>query len=54
MTAIIVGVLYIIGTVVPVVDRQYPLDEVVDAIKYLAGGHARSKVVFMVNHHSNT
>jgi NADPH:quinone reductase-like Zn-dependent oxidoreductase len=33
------------GQVTPVVDRQYPLDEVADAFRYLGDGHARGKVV---------
>jgi NADPH:quinone reductase-like Zn-dependent oxidoreductase len=36
------------GKVVPVIDRCYPLGEVAEAIKYLAGGHARGKVVITV------
>ena len=31
--------------VTPVVDREFPLAEVPDAIRYLEGGHARGKVV---------
>lgn len=33
------------GKVTPVIDRQYPLDEVVNAMEYLATGHARAKIV---------
>ena len=33
------------GTIKPVIDRQYPLDEVPAAIGYLEEGHARGKVV---------
>jgi NADPH:quinone reductase-like Zn-dependent oxidoreductase len=33
------------GKVKPVIDRHYPLREVPDAIRYVAGGHARGKVV---------
>jgi len=36
------------GRVRPVVDRAYPLDEAADAIRYLAEGHARGKVVVQV------
>jgi NADPH:quinone reductase-like Zn-dependent oxidoreductase len=36
------------GTVAPVIDREYPLAEVPDAIRYLVGGHARGKVVITV------
>jgi NADPH:quinone reductase-like Zn-dependent oxidoreductase len=33
------------GTVVPVIDRRYPLSEVSEAIRYYGEGHARGKVV---------
>ena len=33
------------GKVTPVIDKQYPLDDVADAIRYLETGHARGKVV---------
>jgi NADPH:quinone reductase-like Zn-dependent oxidoreductase len=33
------------GTVVPVIDRRYPLSDVVEALRYLEEGHARGKVV---------
>lgn len=33
------------GDVVPVIDRTYPLSEVPEAMRYLAEGHARGKVV---------
>jgi NADPH:quinone reductase-like Zn-dependent oxidoreductase len=33
------------GKVTPVIDRRYPLDQVPDAIRYLAEGHARGKIV---------
>lgn len=36
------------GTVTPVIDRSYKLDEVPQAIRYLEGGHARGKVVITV------
>ena len=36
------------GEVVPVIDRQYPLDEVPDALRYLGEGHARGKVVIAI------
>jgi NADPH:quinone reductase-like Zn-dependent oxidoreductase len=36
------------GTIVPVIDRRYPLAEVPEAIRYLEGGHARGKVVITV------
>jgi len=36
------------GTVMPVIDRTYPLIEASDAIRYLGEGHARGKVVITV------
>ncbi|KAB1985795.1 NAD(P)-dependent alcohol dehydrogenase [Streptomyces triticiradicis] len=36
------------GKLVPVIDRTYPLDEAPEAIRYLEGEHARSKVVITV------
>jgi NADPH:quinone reductase-like Zn-dependent oxidoreductase len=36
------------GTVVPVIDRQYPLAQVPAAIDYLERGHARGKVIIDV------
>jgi NADPH:quinone reductase-like Zn-dependent oxidoreductase len=36
------------GTVTPVIDRSFPLDQVPDALRYLAAGHARGKIVITV------
>jgi NADPH:quinone reductase-like Zn-dependent oxidoreductase len=36
------------GTVVPVIDRHYPLNHTAEAIRYLEEGHARGKVVITV------
>jgi NADPH:quinone reductase-like Zn-dependent oxidoreductase len=33
------------GTVIPVIDKRFPLSEVPEAIRYLEQGHARGKVV---------
>jgi len=33
------------GTVTPVIDRRFPLSEVVDALRWVDDGHARGKVV---------
>jgi len=33
------------GKVVPVIDRQYPLSEVTEALRYYGKGHTRGKVV---------
>jgi NADPH:quinone reductase-like Zn-dependent oxidoreductase len=35
------------GEVKPAIDRRYPLDEVVDALRYVDEGHARGKVVII-------
>jgi NADPH:quinone reductase-like Zn-dependent oxidoreductase len=36
------------GKLTPVIDRTYPLAEAPEAIRYLAEGHARGKVVLTV------
>jgi len=36
------------GQVRPVIDRTYPLDEAADALRYVAAGHTRGKVVVTV------
>ncbi len=38
------------GKVVPVIDKCYPLNEAAEAIRYLEQGHARGKVVIVVQH----
>jgi len=42
--------LFAAGKVVPVIDRQYPLREVPEALRYLEEGHAKGKVVITVEH----
>jgi len=37
------------GKVTPVVDRQFPLSQVPDAIRYLGEGHPRAKIVITVS-----
>ncbi|MHA3962333.1 MAG: NAD(P)-dependent alcohol dehydrogenase [Candidatus Thorarchaeota archaeon SMTZ1-45] len=37
------------GKVVPVIDRSYPLSEIVEAFHYFEEGHARGKVVITMN-----
>jgi len=37
-----------VGKVAPVIDRRYPLREVPAAIRYVEEGHARGKVVIML------
>ena len=41
------------GKVVPVIERCYPLNEVAEAIRYLAEGHAQGKVVIIMGDHNN-
>lgn len=36
------------GQVTPAIDRTYPLDEAADALRYVAAGHTRGKVVITV------
>jgi NADPH:quinone reductase-like Zn-dependent oxidoreductase len=36
------------GKVIPVIDRHYPLSDTADAVRYLAEGHARGKVVITI------
>lgn len=36
------------GSVVPVIDRRYPLSQVPDALRYLEAGHSRGKIVITV------
>jgi NADPH:quinone reductase-like Zn-dependent oxidoreductase len=36
------------GKVTPVIDRQYPMNETAEALRYLEEGHARGKVVIIV------
>jgi NADPH:quinone reductase-like Zn-dependent oxidoreductase len=36
------------GTIVPIIDRRYPLREVPEAIRYVEEGHAKGKVVITV------
>ena len=36
------------GSIVPVIDRRYPLSEAADALRYFGEGHARGKVVITV------
>jgi NADPH:quinone reductase-like Zn-dependent oxidoreductase len=41
------------GKVVPVIDRRYPLRQTAEALQYLEEGHARGKVVIMVDQNNN-
>lgn len=38
------------GKVVPVIDRSYPLNETVEAVRYLVKEHAKGKVVITMGH----
>jgi len=42
------------GKVKPVIERRYPLSETAEAMRYLEGGHARGKVVIMVESNDKT
>jgi NADPH:quinone reductase-like Zn-dependent oxidoreductase len=37
------------GKIVPVIDRQYPLPDAAEALRYLEEGHAKGKVVATVD-----
>ena len=37
------------GRVTPVIDRTYPLRETAEAFRYLDQGHARGKVIIVVD-----
>jgi NADPH:quinone reductase-like Zn-dependent oxidoreductase len=42
------------GEVTPVIDRAYPLSETPEAVSYVEEGHARGKVVIIVEHNDKT
>lgn len=42
------------GKVVPVIERSYPLSETAEAVRYLAEGHARGKVVITIEQNTKT
>jgi NADPH:quinone reductase-like Zn-dependent oxidoreductase len=48
---VFLGELLEAGKITPVIDRCYPLSQAAEAIRYLAAGHAKGKVVFTVDHH---
>jgi len=50
---VLMAELYESGTVVPVIDRRYPLSEVPEAIRYLGEGRARGKVVITLDNDMN-
>jgi len=42
------------GKVKPVIDRRYPLHETAEALRYLGEGHAKGKIVVVVEHPNST
>ena len=42
------------GKIIPVIDRQYPLREVPEALRYLGEGHAKGKIVITVDETNHT
>jgi len=42
------------GKVVPVIDRRYPLSDAAEALRYLAEGHAKGKIVLTVEHSNDS
>ncbi len=38
------------GTIVPIIDRRYPLGEVAEALRYREEGHAQGKIVITIHH----
>ncbi len=42
------------GKVIPVIDRRYPLSETAEALRYLGAGHARGKIVIMMEQGNKT
>jgi NADPH:quinone reductase-like Zn-dependent oxidoreductase len=47
---IVIHDLLISGKVIPVIDREYSLNEVPQAIRYMEEGHARGKVIIRMDH----
>ena len=45
---VMLGELAATGELRPVIDRTYPLDDIVDAHRYVDGGHKRGNVIVTV------
>ena len=48
---VLLGELATSGEIRPVIDRTYPLDDIVDAHRYVDGGHKRGNVIVGVEQH---
>jgi NADPH:quinone reductase-like Zn-dependent oxidoreductase len=42
------------GKLVPVIDRRYPLNEVVEAFRYFEEGYPQGKIVITMEHNNKT